>query len=168
MTTLRPASYKEKSGRVGAPYDIKLHNTYRLAYETADIKQFHVTLTITGKAQDQINARIWELSEKEELVIDKKDVKVKPGGSFALQGKLPKALTIERYNNGCDFKFSYAQASDGARWFAFNTRDSGFGLAKFKSKKGQKETKDEEMYCDRSTLPGKNPGTVIECSFPGW
>jgi hypothetical protein len=168
MTTLRPASKWDKSGRMNAPYDSKLHNTYRLAYETADIKQFHVTLTITGKSQDQINAKVWELSEKTELVLDKKDISVKPGGSFTLQGKLPKPLTVERYKNGCDFKFDYAQQSDGARWFPFNTQDSGFGLAKFKSKKGVKETKDEEMYCDQSTLPGKTSGTVIECSFPGW
>ena len=153
---------------MSSPYDVKKHNTYRLASETQDIRQFHVTLTITGKAQDQIKAKIWEFYDGKELVLDTKDTKIKPGGSFDLQGKLPKALTIEKQKNGCEYEFTYAQKSDGARWFSFSTRDEGFGLAKFKAKTGETPASQTEKYCDESTLTGNNPGTVLECSFPGW
>lgn len=153
---------------MNSPYDSKRHSTYRIAFESGDIRQFHITLTITGKAQDQINAKVWEFYDKKQVVLVKTDNKVKPGGSFTVKGNLPKPLTIKRQNNGCDFKFSYADKSDGARWFTFDTLDSGFGLAKFKARKGQNAAGQTEKYCDRSNLPGKNQGTVIECSFPGW
>jgi hypothetical protein len=171
MTTLRASSKKEKSGKMNSPYDSKLHNTYRLGFETGDIRQFHVTLTITGRAQDQFNARVWEQSERKEVVLDKKDVKVKPGETFTLQGKLPKPLTIQRQKNGCDYNFNYAKSTDGARWYAFSTLDEGFGLAKYKVKKGKPSkgaAQKTERICDQSTTAGKNPGTVIGCSFPGW
>lgn len=168
MSTLRPASPKEKSGRLSSPYDINLDNTYRLAFETADIRQFHVALKITGKAQDGISAKVWEQYDGKERVLVQKDAKLKPGGSFALQGKLPKALTVTRQKNGCEYDFSYAQASDGPRWFEFSTINDGYGLAKYKAKKGANKASKTEMYCNKTPLPGNNAGTTIECSFPGW
>lgn len=153
---------------MSSPYDSKLHNTYRLAFESGDIRQFHITLTITGRPQDQISAKVWERYNKKDVVLANTDAKVKPGSSFTLKGSLPKPLKVERHANGCEFRFSYAQPSDGAKWFQFDTRNDGFGLAKFKNKKGKPDAKDKEKYCDQSTLPGKNGGTVFECSFPGW
>lgn len=168
LSALRPASEDEKSGILGSPYDSIQHNGYRIAFESGDIRQFHITLTITGKAQDQINAEVWEQYDKEQVVLVKTDTKVKPGSSFSVKGNLPKPLTIERQKNGCDFAFFYADKSDGARWFRFDTNDSGFGLGKFKAREGEDAAGQTEKYCDQKNLPGKSSGTIIECSFPGW
>jgi hypothetical protein len=155
-------------GKMNAPYDSGIHNAYRLAFETQDIKQYHLTLTVTGKSQDQIHAEVSHYYNKQKIVLDKKDTKIKPGGSFTLQGQLPKPLTIKKPNKACEFDISYAQNSDGPRWFKFSTNNVGYGEAKYKARKGQRPAGKTEGYCDKTPLAGKNAGITIECTFPGW
>lgn len=162
MSALRLTD-KGASGMMGAPYDSKLHNTYRLNDKEGSIKQFHVTLTVTGKAQDQVDARVRHMYGGSWVTLAQKAEAVKPGSSFTLKGSLPKALTIERQNNGCDYTFEYAKKSDGLRWFKFSSTNSGYGRWKHTSKK--EDAMETENYCDKSSSSKK---TTLECSFPGW
>jgi hypothetical protein len=52
MSALRPSDGGGWSGKLGSPYDSKVHNAYRLSNEQKDIEQYRVTLFITGRKQD--------------------------------------------------------------------------------------------------------------------
>ena len=162
MSALRPTD-GGASGTLGAPYDSKLHNTYRLDDKEGNIKQFHATLKITGKTQDQVDARVSHKYGGSWVTLAQKTEVVKPGGSFSLKGNLPKALKIKRQNNGCDYTFEYAQQSDGLRWFKFSSQDDGYGRWKYTSEKD--DANEIENYCDKSSSA---KGSILECSFPGW
>ena len=149
---------------MGSPYDSKLHNAYRLSNEQEDIRQFHITLTVTGTAKDQVDAEVSHQRNGDMLRLAKKSQQMSPGSSVTLKGGLPKELKITRMNNGCEYAFVYSKSTDAA-YFKFNTRTFGYGEAKNKNTpKPQKK----ELYCDKTTNSGKNAGTTIKCTFPGW
>lgn len=163
MSALRPSELGGPSGRMGSPYDSKLHNAYRLSNEQEDIRQFHVNLTITGTAKDQVVAEVSHRRNGDMLRLAKQTQQMDPGDSLILKGGLPKQLNITRMSNGCEYEFTFSKNTDAA-YFHFSTRTIGYGEAKRKTPK----PKYQELYCDKTTNSGKNAGTTIACTFPGW
>jgi hypothetical protein len=159
--TLNPPQGRshKPGGKMSAPYDTEVHNNYRLSEQGFDIEQYFVRLTISGKAQDQVNAEVFYRLDGSWTTLAQKSARVKPTGVLRLQGNLPKALEIYRRTNGCEYQFTYAEKSDGIRRFKFSSYDKGYGKWK------KRDAKDIENYCDESTEKGV---TTILCSFPGW
>lgn len=162
LTQLRPASSKEKSGKLAAVYDSGIHNTYRLADEDEDIKQYHVTLAIIGKKQDQATAEVYHYYNKQKVTLaqTQKAQSMASGDYITLKSTMPKPLRIERLPdtaNGMLFRFEYAdKKNEPIRYFQFNSDDTG---------RGPKENTGFYKYCNKCT---KGSQTTFHCSFPAW
>ena len=120
MSALRPSELGGPSGRMGSTYDSKLHNAYRLSNEQEDIRQFHVNLTITGTAKDQVVAEVSHQRNGDMLRLAKQTQQMDPGDSLILKGGLPKQLNITRMSNGCEYEFTFSKNTDAA-YFHFST-----------------------------------------------
>jgi hypothetical protein len=161
MSALRPSDGGGWSGKLGSPYDSKVHNAYRLSNEQKDIEQYRVTLFITGGKQDQVDVDVSYQNDGQWKNLVKQTQQVQPGKSFTVKGGLPKQLKITRMTSGCDYEFVYGADPDLA-FFEFNTRTIAYGEAKRKDPKPSKK----ELYCDKTTSP--SGGIKFSCTFPGW
>lgn len=189
MTNLRYPSAQKTTGFLDWPYDNTRHSTYRLGTEDEDIKEYHVTLAITGLERDQITASVGIYNNGPDkqagetmTTIDTKTLTLDIGESFTLQGNGPlalkKTLTITRTDekdegdNGCEiYDFQYGSKEDGYRAFKFRNNDEGYGRWSYKATKTAKYCRQSPIREQKRKADEEEPmviGTLFECSFPGW
>lgn len=181
------------AGRSGSPWDNRRYNTYRLAssgQQNDDIKQYWLLMTITGNNKDQVKAKVWHQWDGQEVTLAQSQTRqVRPGDSFELGGNvanMPKRLRITRLTatqaaqavsqaaqrgsnlipTGQDYKFEYASASDGPRFFSFKSFDEGNGAGAWEGRTLPRNGgRVKENYCQQCP---KGSNIEIKCSFPGW
>lgn len=68
LTTLAKTT-DGKSGVLSSPYDPYRHNTYRLGFETEDINQYNITITMAGNSLEHVVAEVfrWYNGNSEKL-----------------------------------------------------------------------------------------------------
>jgi hypothetical protein len=163
------------SGQLGWPYDNALHNTYRLTGEAADVRQFHLTLEITGQANDQVSARVYVFNNgAEDELASRAGTTMANGATFTLAASatLPRGLRVDRQATGCaNFTFTYGNPlADGIRVFSFTSQDIGW-------ERWARGTASNGKYCIAEDIPDPNTpagqpaqslGTRLMCTFPAW
>ncbi|KAK4507119.1 hypothetical protein PRZ48_000853 [Zasmidium cellare] len=167
-------------GQLAWPYDATSQNAYQLDKEGTDIKQYHVTLAITGDDQDEVSAQVsvYENGSQDPTILATRDsttdadITMQDGDSFSIKGDLPKTLKVEKSGIGCGtFKFTYGDAAtDGLAVFGFDSEDQGYGRWSH-TEKGKLSGR----YCVPEDIEGQDAngadvviGTRLKCSFPGW
>lgn len=168
----------KSTGQLAWPYDALKQNAYQLDYEGTDIKQYHVTLAITGDDQDEVAAQVSVYENGDETILATRDtttdhsLTMDDGDSFSIKGNLPKTLKVEKSGIGCGtFKFTYGDAqADGLAVFGFDSEDIGYGKWSH-TEKGRNSGR----YCVPEDIEGQDAngaaiviGTRLKCSFPGW
>lgn len=158
------------AGLLRYPYDNALHNTYRLTGEPADIRQFQISLDITGQANDEVSARVFVYNNgAEDELAQRAPATLANGASFTLpvSNTLPKAIRVDNQVGCTDFTFTYGDPTiDGIRAFTFTSRDSG------RSRWARDPARDGR-YCLTEDIPdpnqqGQSLGTRLMCTFPAW
>lgn len=154
------------AGRYDRPYDTEKHNTYRLAYASADIQQYRIMMTTFGNNLDQTKVEIFRRFNRNDELLARQTQTLLVRNSFVVRSAhmgLP--LRIER--TSCRYEFDYGNPqTDGIRWFGFHSENAGY-----ESYPQPKSAKPAGQYCFTSDIPkGKPeyPGKYMECSFPAW
>jgi hypothetical protein len=167
MTNLRLAPPKEGSGLAGAPYDAKIHNSYRLGKETEDIQRYNITLSITGKSLEVVHAEVMRFYNGAwQSLAEASSTNLKPGQSLFLTGSMKETLEVQR-DAGCRYIFAYARASGHPRFYSFHTDNEGYGSFSNRTYLKNGNVK----YCDTADIPAagkKLAGKTIRCGFPAW
>ncbi|SMR47121.1 unnamed protein product [Zymoseptoria tritici ST99CH_3D1] len=115
----------------GKPYDNALHNTYRMAGESADIRQLHISLKITGDNWNDVLTRVYYYENSNQVELAKKNTEgMKANDEFTLpvSNTLLQELRVKK-TDCTDFEFTYGNPSDANKpWkaFDFNTGDKGY------------------------------------------
>ncbi|PPJ59731.1 hypothetical protein CBER1_10615 [Cercospora berteroae] len=166
MTALRSSGQK---GKLAQPYNTGIHNTYRLAGQQADIRQFHIEVDVSGATNDQVSARVYHHFNKQKVVQSR--AAMAHGTSFTLpaDNRMPRDLRFTRQSGGCaDFFFNYGNTNiDWFRSFHFKSQDTGW-------KPYGRFGKGDGRYCITQSIPDPDPnrrgkfGTRLTCSFPAW
>lgn len=163
----------EKSGgRWGLPYDQGNHNVYRLAGETADIAQWHMSIYTYGNNMDQTQVVISRVQDKKEQLVFQQTQLVTVYASMLIPARQPsypllkKDIVITRYP--CHYRFDYGDPNnDGLRWFGFDSTDTGYE----RFPKTSNADRPGGQYCGTTDLDPtewRGPGKRIRCDFPAW
>jgi len=174
-------------GKLNPRYDREVQNRYALFSDDGaggdtlpDIRQYHVTLTITGskkKGEDyRVGAEVAEYqnSKKPTSLGTRAPNSMKDGQYFFVKG-LPKTLRVDKTGDGCGtYTFTYADPrTDGHRAYRFRSDDRTLmdGKTTFTKDKGALMG----HYCYPEVIEGEDEngdpevqGTKLHCSFPGW
>jgi hypothetical protein len=174
-------------GRLSPRYDREVQNRYALFSDDGagsdtlpDIRQYHVTLTITGSRKQgedyQVGAEVAEYqnSKRPTSLGTRAPRSMKDGQYFFVKG-LPKTLRVDKSGDGCGtYTFTYADPkTDGHRVHRFRSDDKTLmdGKTTFTKDKGNMMG----HYCYPEAIEGEDEngdpevqGTKLHCSFPGW
>lgn len=161
-----------KSGRIGANYDPRYHNAYRLYDEDKDINQFRIHLELTGEETDddfQVSAKVFQWKarkrggELEQLGATRDIGVMKDGDDFTIDDILPKPLKVEKSGTGCGtYTFTYGSKDDGNSAFRFRSDDkSVLTDGKFVVTQNEPSPRTGQYCVPRRMEDVVQPGTIM-------